>query len=920
MNERLSGRQPVQVAELIQPLCGHQFSKGRCRAGGGVISVNGSFSWPTDDVEGWTFGGQPAVASPTGAGLAFRPTSNSVTFTSPTLDPGFSGDTYRYVVVRGRVPTAPTDVDWLLEYSGYSAGESMAPVNSAELKLLPAGSDFAAVFDAQDSADYATAWQGQTLINYRLTVSQPAGNIPDFNVYSVSPCTENPLDNLASACFNTLGSCQSEADYSERPDELLEPTHVYAQLDPIPFADINADWQTFYKLDVTFPDEAASGCIIENGGATIGFYFGVTGSNLLCRAFASNTDQKEVNNAFIEIPVAQFLGKRWIFYVEVIMEPGRLRVYAWDELERTLTLLGEDTAASPTTTWASSDVGGVGFGNSSWPVGADGTAFNGTVDSCQLYNEAALFVAGDYVVNLFFSHGTVGARDIPGTPYIIPALNQVGSASARLNLATADDDAQGIGNRAVITFNLNDFPHTDRLVDPYLAFRDYNALERSTFWPKWLSRNKFRYNMGMRSYEGYKGQTLAEMTQRLVLMQSTSGPTESGQVTLSGRDPLGLIEEKRAQVPQTSPGELLQALSAGGLLIEIAGATLADYPAPGTVRIGDELITYSAAVLNGATVELTVTQRGSDNTTAAAHSIEDRVQYCVRYETQRVDGVVRDLLISKGGIDRQFVNVDLLTEVANNDLALFNVQTVLSEPTSVTQLISELQEQCGLNIWWDERSKLVQFSSNGPRAEGPTLSDALNILEGSFAVKDLPRRRLSQVWFYFARKSPVASLEEPASFDFSYVAADLPSESPSQNGTPSIRKIFSRWIDSRSLAQSTASQLVSRFADVPQALTLSVDAKDGYLWLGDVVTVSHYLLVNPDGTRSETNWIITEAEVKEHGDIVRYTMEIADSFGVAARIQEPGASDYTPGADKTLVWIGDPSGLLSDGTDSSRIG
>lgn len=529
---------------------------------------------------------------------------------------------------------------------------------------------------------------------------------------------------------------------------------------------------------------------------------------------------------------------------------------------------------------------------------------------------------GSSTLSLFFSSGKVAESGISGANYVIPSLVSVSTAPTRVNLASSDPDAAGLGNRAVCSVVFQDHPHTDRRVDPYLSGRSWDPYQRGSFWSKWLARNKYRTNIRINVYEGYDGESLGSMVKRSYFLQKVSGPDSTGRVVIEGKDILARIEERKAQAPEASPGELYADLNDTDTSFTAAGAVEADYPATGTLRINEELMTYTGRSLGSNGVDFTGVTRGTDGTTAADHSAEDAVQVCVRYTNARVDDIIEDLLTTYGEIPSGFLDTTNWAAEVDNYLSLFLLNTVISEPTSVTELVGQVQEAAGFYIWWDERDALVKLKAiRGIDAVPDTITAEEHILEGSFSLVDKPRERASQVWVYYGHRNFVDSITEPKSYRSLSVFADLESETDALYGEASIRKIFSPWIAAGALSDTTASKLLVRFVDVPTECQFRLDAKDRDYWVGDTVTISHHLDVDSFGVRRLRNWTIVSAEEVVPGEVVEYVAEDTTLYGRIHYIMANSAVDY-PGYDSAPFkncYIGNASGLLSDGQECGRI-
>lgn len=555
-------------------------------------------------------------------------------------------------------------------------------------------------------------------------------------------------------------------------------------------------------------------------------------------------------------------------------------------------------------------------------------AASGTADT-KCYNTRATCQDPDNFslgtpLSLYFSRGRGIECALDCTPYVIPSLVSVSTSPTRVNLARSNPDAKGLGNRALCTITFQDHQHTDRLVDPYVDGRSWNPLsrERGSFWSRWLVRNKYRQNLKIIVYEGYEGQAVADMVKRTFFLDSVSGPDGRGIVTIKGKDILSRLEERKAQVPVASPGELFRPVSDTDTSFEIANAVEADYPASGTLLVGDELMTYTGRATSTNGIEITGVTRGTDNTTATEHDQETLVQTCWRVEDEAVTDVLEELLVDYSGIDSSFINSTQWAEEADDFLTPYRLTTLVTKPTSVFELVSQIQEQCQIYIWWDERDADIKLRKiRGVEDVPDTLTEESHIIADSFSLTEKPRERVSQVWVYYDRRNYTSTVDDPNSYDKLHVNANLTSEGDALYGEPSIRKIFAQFLTTQILAQTTASTIITRYVDTPSECRFRLDAKDRTYWVGDSVYISHHLDVDQYGNRRLRQWTIISAEEVVPGELVEYVAEDTTLYGKVHYVMSNAAADY-PGAASAPFkncYIGDADGLLSDGSDCGRI-
>lgn len=508
---------------------------------------------------------------------------------------------------------------------------------------------------------------------------------------------------------------------------------------------------------------------------------------------------------------------------------------------------------------------------------------------------------------------------IPADEYMIPSLVSVSTSPTIINIANGSNDQKPLGVRATLTATFMDFPHSDRVVDKYRTQRSYDPLDKSTFWAKWLARNPYYQNRTIRVLDGYIGQALGDMVSRTYLIDSISGPDANGRVTLKAKDVLALADDKKAQFPLPSTGELIVDIDETVSTIRVTGADASDYLVPGIIRIGDELIPYTGiSTISGTEINFTGCTRGALNTDASSHESKDRVQRCADFQEANCVDIANELLLVGAGIDPSYIDYTEWYEERDQWLPQFNMSTILSEPTGVTELLGELTEQCLFYIWWDERIQKIRLRAVRPVTETPgKFNDEQNIIAGSSVITQAPKERLSQVWIFWNRINQTESLDEEGNYRRVQINADLDKESDNQYGEQVIRKIYSRWIINDGQAINLGTRMLARYSDNPVYFTCSVDAKDRSNWTGDIIDVTHRNIVDSFGDEIETRYQIISAEEVDSGHLTKYKMIKFEFAGRFAFIMVETAPDFTSATEEEKAsgcWIADDDGLMSDGS------
>lgn len=510
------------------------------------------------------------------------------------------------------------------------------------------------------------------------------------------------------------------------------------------------------------------------------------------------------------------------------------------------------------------------------PCSATGTACYNTDKTCKF--RAALDMTD--TLSLFFV-GDRGFdwRDEPGAfqpALAIPALRQVQTAPTVLNVASGSRNKSPLGYRAVCQVQIRDFPWNDVDTDPYVSTRGYDPTTKGSFWSKWLSRNPFHVGYTIRVYEGELGQALSAMTKREYIIEKIDAGRDG--VTITAKDILRKVTDTGVTAPSLSPGELSLDLAIGGTSFQVAGAVLADYPASGWVRIGNEVIAYTSRATVGSNVEFTGLTRGALETTAAAHNQNARVQRVLAYVNVPFSDILYDLFTVWGLIPTSYITKADWDAEFNLWRPTFNFTGYITQPTKVEDLAAEICLQALANVWWDERVQKIILKAQRPDFFPDVVTDDADIIAGSYAVKELPEDRASQVFVYYNLRNPTLSITDRGSYENAAVFIDVQSQIQ-YGGEPAVRELFCRFINTGAIANTIAATYLRRFSNVRREITFEL-ADDSKVWTGGTIDVEHFLDSDENGDKLRQNWLVIEASVQEVGGRYRFVAEDNDSAGV----------------------------------------
>ena len=744
-----------------------------------------------------------------------------------------------------------------------------------------------------------------------------------INAYGNAPCTA--AGGAGQECYNTRATCQDPDNYRDTPDRHLTPDVLAANGATIPDTDLTRTASLFATFEVLFAS-APDGVIWEQGSSTTGALLGVTSDELVFRAGDGGTPPA-ANIGRIAIDVTPYIGKSMTVCVEIdftASSTSTVRMWLFDPVELSLTLVGEDDFTAGTE-WADTDDGAIGTIVGTSPSGETTADWNGRISEARFYDNqnAPADMSDNFRQSLWLGMG------VKGEPIdevkILPCLLDVSTMGTRININAADDNYQPLGRRSTLDFEVADFTYSDIGQDPYLNNRKFVPSQLSTFWRKWLARQKFG-KVGARVvvHEGYADQPLSEyLTRSYVLDRVDRG--ENG-LRFYCRDELSRTEFRKAKVPEVSTGVLAYDVLSTDLSFIVVGDVREEYPTSGTVRMDDETIKFSGLSYSAMDDEttFTVTERGSDGSEAIDHDANDLVQICRRYTADTIDTVITEWLVDDSAIPGQLIDISRIEDEVLQHLSAYSLTTLLTEPTAVDTLLGKLSEECSFFLFWDERSqKITMRAIHGVTGSDITknFSASENIIKGSFQLAEKPKQRLNVVNFYYNPINFADDLDKAANFRSGLKVVNGNTSLPEQYGNLiQSREIFSLFLTTEAEANQTAARLVVRYGDVPAFCEFTADAKDRSTWTGDIITVTHPMVANAMGVEETRRWLVVEAEEVDPGHLIRLVCADITLDGLIYVITENGIGSYDPELFALgNAFITDNNGLNSDGTEGAKI-
>jgi hypothetical protein len=454
---------------------------------------------------------------------------------------------------------------------------------------------------------------------------------------------------------------------------------------------------------------------------------------------------------------------------------------------------------------------------------------------------------------------------------------------------------QGLGLRSTCTIQLKDHPYTDVGVDPYLSDRTYDPMTRGSFWSKFIPRWPYYFGRKCRIKTGYLTDAgeydAANFLTRAYFIETITGPDADGNVSITCKDILRFADAEKAQVPTQSRATLASDItnSATSIAITDPSDDVKDaYDAGQTyIRIDDETMIITGLSGSAGAYTLTVTRAAKPAVYSGAIDAEEHdegatVQHCHFFSAQEVDDIIYYLLNTAAGIDASFLPTTDWQAVVDFGLQSYTFSALITEPTGVKDLLTELAEHTIL-MWWDERAQQVKMDSIIQRAidYGP-FDDNDHILADSVNVARDDASRVSQVWVAYGHRTPVAELDELKNFSAVKVSVDIDAEGADQYDQKLVRRIWSRWLhlDKGSVASEIANRLLNYYKETKNIVSIDLDPKDDDAWTGNIVSLATRLVQDKLGSTPTRNYRVIEVNEKFTPSGAQYSYTLQSIGGI----------------------------------------
>jgi hypothetical protein len=499
----------------------------------------------------------------------------------------------------------------------------------------------------------------------------------------------------------------------------------------------------------------------------------------------------------------------------------------------------------------------------------------------------------------------------------------VSTGRGTLNVAGVLEGKGPFGIRSTVSVSMRDFAWGDSVGDFYLGER--SNLPTRLFWACWVARNAFFGGMYLRVYDGYVGDDLAAMRQRLYVLDSIDGPDASGLVTLSAYDPIALAINAKSKFPEEMDVKLVDNIDAVQTTIRVVTnepPKLTKAYGNDTVyhmRIGSEILSYTGVSLVAVGVyDLTGCVRARLDTAAAPGSIDGACQRVGRYVDTPTWEIGYDLMTAHTPLPASFVDHAQWATEGDTYLPTLRSTVTIAQPTLVDDLMGEVCQQGMFYVWWDEHQQTIpMLAVRPPRGAVVTLSGDANILAGSVEHKRDPASLITRVFLYYSPRSVLNYSKTPADYRIASGRIEAEPEHPNAAGAPRPFSIFARFVNTESHAVQVINRILSRYKEVPRFLSLRISGKDRLITVGDVSDVITREIIDVEGRFLSTRWQVIAWEALKSGEVYLLDLQTYDYVGLFAEWMADGAPDWVDATTEQRAmgaWWADDDGLMPDGS------
>ena len=544
-------------------------------------------------------------------------------------------------------------------------------------------------------------------------------------------------------------------------------------------------------------------------------------------------------------------------------------------------------------------------------------------DNCQ---DSANFLLGPALTLKFSKEGI----PMPAGFKAFPVLSNVRQSSTTANIGGADPRYGALGRQATLDFDLADFTHHERGVDPYASERvsgaaqfdavGYRPEDRLTFLAKMKARFPNYAGGNVRLCRAYiVAGAITDQSTFHHILKEMAGPS-GGSMRVSAYSIFDLMNGKTAVCPKPTRGALTLAMTAvaTGFDVTPAGIGDIDYAASGYLTVGSEVMAFTRSADT-----FTVT-RGQKGTAAATHQAADTAQQAWYCDNARLDDVASELILDFTATPSSWVPVaEWAAEVTRWGVSV-RLTTMITSPTPVGTLVGELAD-LGCNIIPDERAAEIRLRMNRP-IDGDTVYSVTDANAYEITQEDREEDRVTQVYFVHKRADPTKGIGTGDDVsNYLRRALTVNPDAVAIYGDVRTRTIRTRWLDQGddTTVAVISWQLLRRFQQAPMRVKCLIDARDKAIQLSDVVELQTDDMASTVGeVTTRLMQVIGRSEPTPYHtvSIELQRFEFSGRFGYITPDTYPVYGSATAAEKAAGSWIVDEGTLLfPDGTGPYRI-
>jgi hypothetical protein len=511
-----------------------------------------------------------------------------------------------------------------------------------------------------------------------------------------------------------------------------------------------------------------------------------------------------------------------------------------------------------------------------------------------------------------------GANDWRGPS--VPVLQSVSTEESRINLGAIREGESPFGMRGTINVTLADFLFSNEFGDFYAGERTIRASFAALFLA-WIGEAASQIELYW--YQGVKGQSLDEMTQRRFDVINIDGPNE-GRWSISGFDPLHRALRTKALFPRATDLRLVSDVLEDGGAITVFGelADVVDGFGNTTekyARLGSEIISYTGHTGSAGVWTLQGVVRGALLTTPARHSVNSGVQRVGHFNRWQYWRIVHYLLTQHTTIDPAMIPFDTVWMAEGQTYlnTLFGTGTFI-DPRPVEEVCGQAMRDGMFSLWWDAVAQQIPIKAlRQPRGVLPILNEAEHLTQT--AIVRVPDDRITRFVTYYGRGVPTRQLNEVTNYDKVRIRLNAQTEGPDfADGTVRARIVYSPLMRTDANAILTQAMQLQRYEKTPKYLSFRVSRKDAGLAIGDVVGVETHAALDTLGNPIVQFWeIIQGPKEVDPGAVYEYMAQSVVLFDRPGFIMANDAPDFASATDAQKVnacYISGNDGLMTDGS------